>query len=164
MNITFKTKLTRQALFDYNIYHTYNSFSGILGGVVGALFIVAFASNLQPIYLIAGVVILVYLPVTLWLNTAQAVKKDESKITPFTYSLTDEGVKVTVGEEETEENTLFVPWDGFKKACSTRKSILLYTNKKSAFVFVRKDMGPVTNEVIAAICTHMDPKRIRIRY
>lgn len=165
MEIRFSTKLTREALYDYNIYHNYNNFSGLFGTIVGALFLIMFAQNLYPIYLIVGVVIIVYQPITMWLNIAQAVSKNEDKITPFTYVLNDEGIRVIVGEEKEEaDNQLLVPWDGFRKACSTKKSILLYTNKKSAFVFVRKDMGTQTNDIIQMICSHMDPKKIKIRY
>lgn len=162
MNIEFSTKLTRSALYDYNIYHTYNSFTGLFGTGVGAIFLILFASSFRISYLIAGVVIIAYLPVTIWLNVCQQVPKNEDKIKPFKYLLNDEGVTVSVGNDD--ENTLTVPWDGFKKAVSTKKSIFLYTNKKSAFVFVRKDMGIDASDIIKIICANIEPKKNKIRF
>lgn len=162
MKIEFSTKLTRSALYDYNVYHTYNSFSGLFGTGVGAIFLILFVSSLRPMYLIAGLIIIAYLPITLWLNVCQQVPKNEDKIKPFRYTLDDEGVTVAVGDDT--ENTLTVPWDGFRKAVSTKKSIILYTNKKSAFVFVRKDMGADVTDIIKMICTNISTKKNKIRF
>ena len=62
MEIEFDVKIDAGVLYDYMLHHTYSSFSGVLGTAVGALILVGFAATGYVIYLIAGIVILAYLP------------------------------------------------------------------------------------------------------
>ena len=65
MEIEFDVKMTSGDLFDYMLHHTYTSPSGLIGGVAGALMVVAGGYGAGMLCLIAGLVILFYLPVTL---------------------------------------------------------------------------------------------------
>ncbi|MCH5258279.1 MAG: YcxB family protein, partial [Lachnospiraceae bacterium] len=71
MEIEFDVKITANILYDYMLRHTYSSLSGVMGSVVGVLMLILFASNRQPICLIIGVVILLYLPWTLFIRSRQ---------------------------------------------------------------------------------------------
>lgn len=62
MEIEFDVKITPNILYDYMLHHTYSSLPGIMGSLVGALMLVLFATGRQPVCLIIGVVILLYLP------------------------------------------------------------------------------------------------------
>ena len=62
MKVEFDVKITAADLYDYMLSHTYSGFSGLFGSVVGALFIVMYFSMGYFLYLIAGVVILLYIP------------------------------------------------------------------------------------------------------
>lgn len=158
MEFEFDVKMTTAALYDYNMYHTYTSTSGIIGSVAGAIFLVLFAAYMQPYYLIAGVVILLYTPITLYVNSSKQVKLNPMFKNPIHYKMDDEGVTVSSGDEE-----LKVEWDKMIKAQSTNQSILLYTGKKSAWVFPKKDMGEHRYELIEAISTHMPPEKVKIK-
>ena len=68
MELEFDVKITAGDLYDYLLHHTYSGFSGMLGTVVGALFIVLFAATKYPIYLIAGIIMIAYLPYTLFIR------------------------------------------------------------------------------------------------
>ena len=62
MELEFQTKMTVNILYDYMLQHTYNSPAGILGSGVGGVFVVAFFGTQNFLYLLAGLVLLLYLP------------------------------------------------------------------------------------------------------
>ena len=45
MEMEFDVKVTAGALYDYLLYHTYTSFSGMLGTLAGVFLIMAFVST-----------------------------------------------------------------------------------------------------------------------
>ena len=71
MEMEFDVKVTAGVLYDYLLFHTYTSFSGMLGTLVGMFLIMAFVSTRYVIYLIAGVVLIAYLPGALFLRAIQ---------------------------------------------------------------------------------------------
>ena len=71
MELEFDVKITSNILYDYMLRHTYSSLSGLMGSLVGVLMLMLYASNRQPICLIIGVVILLYLPWTLFIKSKQ---------------------------------------------------------------------------------------------
>ena len=48
MELEFDVKVTAGALYDYLLYHTYTSFSGMLGTIAGVLILIVFASTKYP--------------------------------------------------------------------------------------------------------------------
>ena len=58
-------------LYDYLLAHTYTSPSGLIGAVCGALLVVIAFMRGQWAFLVAGAIILAYLPVTLFLRSRQ---------------------------------------------------------------------------------------------
>ena len=69
METEFDVKITPGVLYDYMLYHTYTSAAGLLGSVVGALLVVVFFMGYGALFLIAGIVILAYLPWTLFIKS-----------------------------------------------------------------------------------------------
>ncbi len=49
------------------------------------------------------------------------------------------------------------------KAVSTSRSIIIYTTRINACVFPRREIKEQEADVIQFICTHMDPKKVKIR-
>lgn len=157
MELEFDVKIDSAALYDYMLRHTYNSASGLLGSVVGAMGIVAFFMNGYPIYLLLGVVLLGYLPVTLYTRAKRQALNPVFK-EPLHYKMTEEGVTVSQGETEQ-----FQKWEDMYKAVSTNRSIILYTSKVNASVFPRKDLGELQADVIGMISTHMPHSKVQIK-
>ncbi len=158
MRCEFEVKMTTSALYDYNMYHTYTGSAGIVGTAAGAVFIILFAAYLQPVYLAAGLLLILYSPVVLFINSYKQVKLNPVYRNPLYYVLDDEGVTVRSGDE-----SLSVPWSDMYRARSTNQSILLYTGPKSAWVFPKKDLGSKRYDVIEMISTHMEPAKVKIR-
>ncbi len=157
MELEFDVKIDTGILYDYLLRHTYASAQGILGSAVGALGVVAFFLNGYPLYLILGVILLGYLPVTLYLRARrQAFNPMFQK--PLHYRMTEEGVTVSQDGEEQ-----FQRWEDMHRAVSTGRSLILYTSRVNASIFPRKDLGDRQTDVISAICTHMPPAKVQIR-
>lgn len=158
MELEFDVKINAGILYDYLLHHTYTSFSGLLGTVVGVLALVMYYAERNILYLIAGVVILLYLPWTLYLKSKQQMVNSKVFKEPLHYKMTDEGMEVSQGEAKEMQE-----WDKMYKAVSTRKSIILYTSPVNASVFPRKDLGDKTSVLIQMISTHMPPAKVKIR-
>lgn len=159
MELEFDVKVTSGALYDYLLYHTYTSFSGMLGTLVGVFLLMAFVSTRYVIYLIAGVVLIAYLPCSLFLKAKQQAVNNAAFKKPLHYKLTDEGISVSQGESEEKQS-----WDSCVKAVSTGKSIILYTSRATASIFPKKDLGDKKEALIQMISTHMPPKKVKIRF
>ena len=99
MELEFDVKITGNILYDYMLRHTYYSASGLIGTIVGALMVVYFFSGGGTIFLIAGLVILAYLPWTLFLKSRQQMANTPAFKEPLHYKLTDEGIEVSQGEQ-----------------------------------------------------------------
>ena len=157
MEVEFDVKIDAGILYDYMLHHTFTGFSGIVGTAVGALMVVAFGMTKSWLYLIAGLVILLYQPWSLFLKSRQQALNPAFK-EPLHYRLTEEGVEVSQGE--TKE---FQAWENMVKAVSTGKSIILYTSRVNASIFPRRDLKDSLSGVVEMISTHMPPGKVNIR-
>lgn len=155
----FDVKVTTGVIYDYLLYHTYTSLSGMLGTLVGVFLIMAFVSTKYVIYLIAGVALIAYLPGALLLRAMQQVQNTPAFRQPLHYKMTDEGVSVSQGGSEEQQS-----WGSCVKAVSTGRSIILYTSRATASIFPKKDLGDKKEALIQMISTHMPPKKVKIRF
>ncbi len=158
MEIEFDVKITPNILYDYLLHHTYGKLQGLLGALVGVLMLLLFASNRQIICLIVGVVILLYLPWTLFIKSRQQILRTPAFKKPLHYRLTDEGIEVS--QDDTTER---MDWEDMVKAVSTMNSIVVYTTPVNACIFPKKDLGDRKYKVIEMISTHMPPQKVKIR-
>ncbi|MBQ9989793.1 MAG: YcxB family protein [Lachnospiraceae bacterium] len=158
MELEFDVKIDAGILYDYMLHHTYSGFSGVLGTAVGALLVVAFAYTGYVIYLIAGVVILGYLPWSLFLKSRQQMLTTSAFKEPLHYRMTEEGVEISQGEARE-----FQKWENMYKATSTAKSIILYTSTVNASIFPRRDLEDKQAAVIEMISCHMPARKVKIK-
>ncbi len=158
MEVEFDVKITPGVLYDYMLYHTYTSASGLIGAVTGALLVVAFFMGSGVLCLIAGIVILAYLPWTLFVKSRQQYLANSAFKESLHYRLTEEGMEVSQkGEAQSQK------WEEMHKAVSTPRSLIIYTSPVNASIFPRKDLGEKAPLVIEIISTHMSPKIVKIR-
>ncbi len=158
MRAEFEVKMTTGKMYDYMMRHTFTSFAGIVGELLGILLVAGFFMYGQWIYLAAGIVCVFYQPVALYLRSRRQVKNNEAFKEPLKYVVDDNGVSVTSGE-----NTESLEWDKMYKAVSTSRSVILYTGRINACIFPKEDMKDQKDEVIRIISAHMDPKQVNIR-
>ncbi len=159
MELQFQTKMTTNILYDYMLHHTYNSPSGILGSGIGAAFIAAFFGTGNFMCLLAGIVLLLYLPCSLLIRSVKQMHNTPAFREPLSYRISGEGIEVSQGEQSQLQK-----WENIYRVVSTRGSIIVYNTKVNAWIFPRRDMGEKTPGVIEMISTHMPPDKVRIRW
>lgn len=153
----FDVKINTGILYDYLLHHTFSSASGIIGMAVGALILVAFGITGRPVYLVGGLIILLYQPGSLYMRAKQQSLNPAFKL-PLHYKLTEEGMEVSQGE-----TVQFQKWEDMYRAVSTRSSIVLYTTRVNASIFPRRDLKDSLPKLIEMISTHMPPRKVTIR-
>jgi len=158
MEVEFDVQMTSADLYDYMLHHTFTSPSGLIGAVAGALMIVAGFAGSGALCTIAGIVILLYLPVALFMRSKQQFLSNPAFRQPLHYRMDEEGITVSQGEHEE-----CCKWEDMQKAISTMRSIVLYTSAVNATILPKKAMGEKTTAVIEVISTHMPPRKVRIR-
>lgn len=158
MEIEFDIQLRSGDLYDYMLHHTYTSASGLIGAVAGALMVVAFFAGAGALSLIAGCIILLYIPVTLFLKSKQQFLATAAFKKPLHYKMTEDGIEVSQGEEVQSQK-----WTDMHKAVSTTRSLIIYTSTVNASIFPKKELGDSAPGVIEMISTHMPPKKVKIR-
>ena len=156
--VELDVKITSGDLYDFLLRHSYNSVSGLLGAVIGALGVIVGISRQYWIYLILGVVILLYLPWTLFIKSRQQVADSPVFKQPLHYVLDENGITISQGETSTCQK-----WEDCLKAVSTGRSIIVYTAKNNATIFPKSQMQDKTTDVIEMISTHMPPAKVKIR-
>ena len=93
--VELDVKITSGDLYDFLLRHSYNSVSGLLGAVIGALGVIVGISRQYWIYLILGVVILLYLPWTLFIKSKQQVANNPVFREPLHYVLDENGITIS---------------------------------------------------------------------
>ena len=158
MEVSFDVKITPGVLYDYLLYHTYTGTTGLLGTIAGALLVVAYFMAGSILYLIFGVVVLVYLPWTLFIRSKKQYLANPAFKESLHYTFNEEGM--TVSQKDTSGQ---IAWENLYKAVSTPKSIVIYTSLVNASIFPKKDLGEHKAALIEVISTHMPPKKVKIR-
>ena len=158
MDLEFDVKVTPGVLYDYMLFHTYTSASGLIGSAVGALMVVTFFMGYGVLFLIGGAVILAYLPWTLFIKSRQQYLSNPAFKNPLHYQMDEKGVTVAQNGERQSQS-----WENMYKAVSTPRSLILYTSPVNASIFPKKDLGEKAMSVTQMISTHMPPKKVKIR-
>lgn len=151
-------KIEAADLYDYMLMHSYNSAGGILGSAFGAVLVVFSLMNGQWIFLAGGVVLLAYLPCTLFLKSRRQALQNPAFRKPLHYVLDEDGICISQGEASARQS-----WEDMVKAVSTGRSIILYTSRINATIFPRAQLGDKKAAVIEMIATHMSPDKVKIR-
>lgn len=145
-------------LYDYMLMHNYNSPAGIMGSVLGAVMVMVGLTKAHWILVIAGIILLLYLPWTLFVKSRQQILNNPVFKQPLHYVLDESGITISQGETSTSQ-----AWDDMVKAVSTGKSIIVYTSRVNATIFPKNQMGDKKEAVIEVISKNMPPKKVKIR-
>lgn len=156
--IEFDVHMKAGDLYDYMLKHTYSGFSGLFGSLVGAIMIVGGIYVTTPLMIIAGVILLLYLPWTLFLKSRQQMLSNPAFKEPLHYVLDDEGIHVSQ-----KDTTQMQEWGNIVKAVSTGRSLIVYTSPMNACIFPKRDLGDYTAQVIQVISTHLPAKKVKIK-
>jgi len=151
-------KIGKADLYDYNLKYTYSKFINILAEIVGFVAVVygIYGGN-YPLAII-GLLVVVYLPVTLWIRSAQVAALSPAFKNPLHYRLDDEGLTVSQGENEET-----ISWGDCVKAVSTSRSVLVFTSRTGATIFPRNQLGDKMPLIIQCISQNMSSDKVNIK-
>ncbi len=158
MELEFDVKITSEILYDFLMHHAYSKMSNLIGNIVGAILLIGGLSYRNIGFIIAGAIILLYMPFAFLLKAKQQQLANPAFKKPLHYRLNEEGVFVSQNGEEQMQK-----WEDMYKAVSTQKSIVLYTSRINACIFPRKDLGTDIQKLIEIISVNMEPKKVKIR-
>lgn len=151
-------KIEAGDLYDYMMMHTYSSASGVMGSAVGALLILLAIATNRWAFIVFGVVLLLYLPWTLFVRSRRQVLSNPSFQKPLHYLLDETGITISQGEDSVQ-----YLWEELYKAVSTGRSIIVYTSRVNATIFPKRQMEDKKASVIEMLSTHMPPNKVKIR-
>ena len=160
MNLEVETKVTAKVLYNYMLHHTYTSFTGIFGTVVGLLIMVVYFRypEIGLLYLAMGLVVLLFMPIEMWFRSKRQIKKNPSMQEPFYYTLTEEGIEVKQGQQSEK-----LEWNVFYKATNVAGSIVIYVTPQRAYIFPKQDLGEKIYLFVEFVSTHMEAGKVKIR-
>ena len=166
MNVKFDVKMTKNAMFDFMLYTSYTSFSGILGVVFGGVTLLLGIRQIMlenysvaATFFVFALVFLVVNPIQMKSRAGIQVAHTPMFQKPITYELSEEGVHISQ-----DDQLITVKWEEFQKAVSTNKSVILYVTKVRAFIFPKEALGEQYAAAVKMISTHMPPKKVKIRH
>lgn len=146
MPIEFDIKLKAKDMFRFNMYQTYTGFSGwssiifaaSMFGMAGYTFYThggEVVANIL-IYIFAGVLLLLYMPCSLWLRSKQSLKASPVLANTLHYIVDSDGFTVTQGEANG-----VLAWKQIYKMVATKHLVLVYSNRVNAYIIPRAQLG-----------------------
>ena len=166
MSVKFDVKMTKEAMFDFMLYSSMTSTSGIIGVVIGGLFLFLGIKQIAMgelhtamTYFMFAALFLIGNPINTKIHASEQVKRTPMFQKPITYELNETGVTVSQDELSAENG-----WEEFRKVISTNKSIIMFITKKRAIIFPKESMGEQYPAVVKMISTHMPANKVKIRH
>ncbi len=157
MKYEFDVKMTTPVMYDYMMYHTITGMQFYLAIGIGIMAIAAFVIDHNPLYLLAGIVMIAYLPVERYIQAGRQVKLNPVFRENLHYTLDDEKMSIDVKDEHMD-----APWDTVTKVRKTKKSLILYTGNVTATIFPREALGSDYDKVVSLIKDKVPSGRVRI--
>ena len=132
--------LTPKDLYEFNMYHSYTHSQGIVSIFFGIAAIVLAFMEMQQIstarfavQIVLGIVILLYIPCTLFLRAKAAVKTGGSFDKPIDVRFDETGVTIRVGENEN-----LIAWKDIYRLKNRKNQYLVYTGRITALIIPKR--------------------------
>lgn len=143
MTIEFDIKLTPKDMYRFNMYQTYTGFQGWFSVIISIfLFVVAgltygeVTGTRTLLYVLLGILFLIYMPVSLYLRSKHNIAVSQVLKHPLHFSVDEKGFTVSQGEEKAE-----LPWEQIYKMISTKSNVLVYSSRINAYIIPREQLG-----------------------
>lgn len=163
MKIEFDVKLTTKDLYLFNLGQAYKGMQGIISLIIPAAIFayavyewgkVSIGTSILNIGI--GVLLLVYVPISLYLRSSKIVKTDEVLSKSLHYEVSEEGILVTQGEASAQ-----LEWNQIYRMVATGKYIRIYTNRINAYIIPKEQLNGVCDEVIALAKKMLEKFRLK---
>ena len=139
MKASFDVTLSPKDLYRFNMYQTYTGFQGwssialgILGFVMAGISFQNGKTSYTLLYIAVGFLFLLYIPVALWFRAKETLKTNKVLAGTLHYEITEKNIHVSQGKETGD-----MEWQAIYKIVANAKQILIYSNRKSAYIFTQ---------------------------
>lgn len=143
MTASFDVKLQPRDLYRFNMYQTYTGLQGIVSIVLGILGFVMSGISFRNgsaaygcLYIAVGCLFLLYIPVALWFRAKTTLKTNQVLANVLHYEVSEKQIHVSQGKETGD-----LDWDWVYKIIADDRQILIYTNRKNAYIIPREQIG-----------------------
>lgn len=159
--------MTKEALYDFLLFHAYSKFSGFLVNILGLA--IAFMGIFSYItgrvnavgvvfYLAAAVLFLGGTPFQLKMRAKKQVVVNREYNAPAEYTFSEKGITLEQnGESKTYE------WDQIERAVVTPKTIGIYYAPECAMILPKEDFGDQFVPIFTTIATQLGQSKVRMR-
>ncbi|MCR5602916.1 MAG: YcxB family protein [Lachnospiraceae bacterium] len=158
MKLEFDVKMTTPVMYDYMMYHTVTGVQFWLVVAIGIMLTCMFAYSHNPLHMIFAIAVIAYLPVERLFQAKKQVTLNPVFKENLHYTLDDEKMSIDVLEEHMDAK-----WDSVVKVRSTKKSLILYTNRVTATIFPRESLGDDYEKAVELIRKGVPADRVRIK-
>ena len=158
MEIKFDVKMTVPVMYDYMMYCTLTAAQFWIAVAMGIMLIAVFAVNHNPLYIIAGLVVIVYLPIERYIQAKKQIALNPVFKETLSYTVTEDKMSIDVLEEHMDAE-----WSSLVKVRSTKKSLILYTNRVAATIFPKEALGSDYDKVVEIIKRKVPAGKVKIK-
>lgn len=153
MKAEFDVQLTAKDLFRFNMRQAYTTMQGPISIIIGILFFVSAgvcAYNAEYLYLViyilAGFLFLLYIPITLKMRAKKTIQKNTVLSGVLHYAISEESIVASTADDQGE-----LPWDNIFKMISNKKYLLIFSNRVNAYIIPRNQLGEENYETVKQI-------------
>lgn len=139
----FEIKLTDKDMYRFNMYQMYSGFHGWLSVilavfvfVVGGVTCGEVETSRTVLYVVFGILFLIYPPLSLWLAAKRALAASAVLQGTLHYLVDEKGFTVSQSGESAK-----LPWKSIYKMVATKSNVLVYSNRRNAYVIPRAQLG-----------------------
>lgn len=164
MSTEFEVTITDKDMYRFNIYHAYHGFQGVIATLAGIWVLVMAGLTYGKVetvytvlYIVLGIVFLVYVPGSLYLRSKQQVLSSDELKHALHYKIDDEGVHVSQGER-----TADLPWKQIYKMVSNKNQILIYSSRVNAYIIPKEAVGEVYQTIVGLAVNHLEGFRLKL--
>lgn len=163
--IEIDVKMTFEDMYRFNLYHVYHNSQGILSIVLAVL--IALISVMSwgdvnvvynVLYLMAAVLIVLYVPVNLHGKVKKQMKNTEVYQKPIHYTFDENGITTSFADQ-----SVTMPWKQLYKIVSTKRMVLLYGGRIRANVIPRDQLGDAYETLYELARSQMDSYRFKMK-
>ena len=165
MPLKFDITLTAEDMYRFNMYQTYSGFHGWFSIAFSILiFVVAGVTRgkieaaYTALYIVFGIVFLVYPPVSLYLRSKRTLAMSEVLRGTLHYEVDEEGLHVSQKEE-----SALLPWEQIYKMVATRHNVLVYSSRINAYVIPRAQLEESYAALQTQAAAHLPAYRLKMK-
>ena len=157
--------MTFEDMYRFNLYHVYHNSQGILSIVIAVLLVLVSVLSwgdvnvaYNVLYLLASVLIVLYIPFSLRGKVKKQMKNSEVYRQPIHYTIDESGITTCFGEQ-----SVTMPWKQLYKIVSTKHMVLLYGGRIRANVIPRDQLADQYEALYELAKAQVDSYRFKMK-